>query len=66
MRNSAGDSPKHLNGRKGRAAVRVVRAFLVALLFLLLTLRWRIGRRSGILLVSTYGLFVVATVTGLI
>lgn len=39
---------------------------VVALLFLLLTLRWRIGRRSGILLVSIYGLFVVATVTGLI
>ena len=35
MRNSAGDSPTDLNGRKGRAAVRGVRAVLVALLFLL-------------------------------
>jgi K+-dependent Na+/Ca+ exchanger-like protein len=48
------------------ASITMLLASVAALLGLLLLRRWRIGRRSGFVLVGTYGLYVGAALTGLL
>ncbi len=47
-------------------SISLLLASVVALLGLLLFMRWRIGRRSGVVLVGTYGAYVGAVLFGMV
>ena len=48
-----------------RASITLLLTSVAALFGLLLLLRWRIGRRSGMVLVGSYGVYVGSVVLGL-